>query len=127
VQQLLRALTLLLDELARLPEAQPAKKAAAAGGAADGAAADGAKDEEAAARARSHGALPPHAVSAIRDALTKADVADKLPPAARKVGDQMNSCSCWHGASYAVRRMLSRLRLLILEGYLKGRANPSAL
>jgi hypothetical protein len=93
VQQLLRALTLLLDELATLPEAQPAKKAPAGGSAAEAP-----KEEEtAAARARSHGALPARAVSAIRDALTKAGVADKLPPAARKVGGQVVTCSCWHG------------------------------
>jgi hypothetical protein len=58
-------------------------------------------------------------VSAIRDALTKAGVADKLPPAAKKVGGQMTNCSYWHGASYACRQMLSRLRSLILDGCLK--------
>lgn len=84
---MLRALTLLLDALAQLPEAQPVKKAAAAG-AGDGAAAaaaDAAKEEEAAAKAARHGALSGQALSAIRDALSKAGVADKLPPVCRKV------------------------------------------
>ncbi|WIA09219.1 hypothetical protein OEZ85_008629 [Tetradesmus obliquus] len=86
VRQVLRALTLLLDALAQLPKAQPVKKAAAAG-AGDGAAAaaaDAAKEEEAAAKAARHGALSGQAVSAIRDALSKAGVADKLPPVCRK-------------------------------------------
>lgn len=83
---MLRALTLLLDALAQLPEAQPVKKAAAAGaGNGAAAAADAAKEEEAAAKAARHGALSGQAVSAIRDALSKAGVADKLPPVCRKV------------------------------------------
>jgi hypothetical protein len=97
VQQLLHALTLLLDELVQLPETQSTKKAAA-GSTGDGAAAEAAKEEEAAARARTHGALPVHIVSAIRDALTKAGVPDKLPPACRKVGCQVVGCSCWQSA-----------------------------
>jgi hypothetical protein len=89
VQQLVAALSLLLDELMQLPEAQPANKAAAGPGDGTAAAADAAKDDEAAVKARSHGALPAHAVSAIRDGLTKAGVADKLPPACRKVRMQL--------------------------------------
>jgi hypothetical protein len=90
VQQLLRALSLLLDELSRLPETQPPKKAAAAAGTGDGdgAAADAAK-EDAASRAQRHGALPVHTVHAIQEGLSKAGVADKLPPACRKVRGEL--------------------------------------
>lgn len=97
VQQLARALVLLLTELDKLPEVKsPPKPAAAAAAGGQGtdltAAAGPSREEELAARAARHGSLPAHTVTALRDGLAKAGLPDKLPPACRKVRREGAAC-----------------------------------